>query len=140
MQKIIDSLLSLNPEGKLEARPDGVWLEAPGIDVVEMTRRMLAGEACLSTITAVARADGETDLIYHYRLGSAALNVRTRTRGSTAPSIAPICRAADWIEREIQDLYAVTFTGHPNPARLIRPPEIAVGFFREPGGKNASQP
>ena len=45
-----------------------------------------------------------------------------------------ILPAAEWIEREIQDLFKVTFEGHPHPDRLIRPLQLEPGLFREPGG------
>jgi NADH-quinone oxidoreductase subunit C len=140
LKDIIDSLLEMCPKASLASCPDGFWLEVPDdCDVVEMARRLAAREAHLSTVTASALPDGETRLIYHYRLGSAALNLKVSTRGNAIASITPVNRAASWIEREIQDLYAVTFTGHPNPARLIRPPELPAGFFRQPGGKAAGQ-
>ena len=35
------------------------------------------------------------------------------------PSVNPLWRAADWHEREVYDLIGVTFTGHPNPTRIL---------------------
>lgn len=34
-------------------------------------------------------------------------------------SLAPITRAADWIEREIHEMLGVNFRGHPDPRRLL---------------------
>ena len=53
---------------------------------------------------------------------------------AAAVAHAEIWPAADWIEREITDLYKVEFTGHPHPERLIRPVQLEAGMFREPGG------
>lgn len=130
MPELFDILQDLAGTAELELRPDGGWIEIPELDVVEMALRMTKAGSLLSTVTAVERADGETDLIYHYRRGSSALNVKTCTRGGRAASIATACPAANWIEREIYDLYAVPFDGHPNPERLVRPPELPAGFFR----------
>ncbi len=127
---LIDTILSLDPSARVEIRPDGAWLVAPDLDILAAARRLAACEATLSTVSAIDLSDGETELIYHYRLGSKALNLKTRTHQNTTASIAPVCRAAEWIEREIHDLYAVVFTGHPNLARLLRPPELPEGFFR----------
>ena len=118
----------------VEQRVDGLWVLAPTVDVSYLATVMLERMARLSTISALARADGETTLVYSYALGKTAANIRTQTQGNAIASITPVMRAADWIEREIHDLYGVTFTGHPNLARLIRPPQIAQGFFREEGG------
>jgi NADH-quinone oxidoreductase subunit C len=37
------------------------------------------------------------------------------------PSVADIWSAADWHEREAYDLMGVTFTGHPDPRRILCP-------------------
>ncbi len=115
----------------LRCRPDGYWMLAAGLDVQAMAKLMNALEARLSTVSGVALENGETAVIYHYALGGIAVNLRAETHNGRIDSITPITPAADWIEREIHDLYSVEFTGHPNLARLIRPPEIAQGFFRE---------
>lgn len=37
------------------------------------------------------------------------------------PSLAPIFQGANWPEREVLDLMGVTFTGHPDPRRILMP-------------------
>lgn len=110
------------------------WMTAPDLDVTALAALMLEHSARLSTITALALDGGETEVIYHYILGGSGYHFRVQTRSNCLPSAASITPAADWIEREIMDLYAVTFIGHPNPARLLRPPQLEAGYFREPGG------
>jgi NADH:ubiquinone oxidoreductase subunit C len=99
--------------------------------VRSLAEEMLSRDARLSTVTAVPLPGRGTRLIYHYTLGSAAFDLDTVTPDNRAPSIADITPAADWIEREIHDLYGVEFTGHPDLARLVRPSQLPVGFFRE---------
>lgn len=41
--------------------------------------------------------------------------------GAKAPSIAGVFPGADWLEREIFDMYGVTFTNHPNLKRILLP-------------------
>lgn len=130
MPELIDFIQNLTGPQILDTRPDGGWVEVNELHVVEMAARLAEAEALLSTITAVALPGGETELIYHYRRGQTALNIKTRSSGNSIASITPVCPAANWIEREIHDLYAVEFAGHPNPERLVRPPEIPAGFFR----------
>jgi len=119
---------------RVERRLDGLWMVAPGLDVLAMAERMKRLEARLSTVSGVAIENGETEIIYHYCLGRLGINIKTQTHNRAIRSITPITRAADWSEREISDLYGVHFAGHPNLARLIRPPALAPGFFRNPGG------
>jgi NADH:ubiquinone oxidoreductase subunit C len=124
-------LLELNPQ----KQHDGWWVTAPELDVRRVAQVMLDHEVRLVTLTGITRTGGETEVIYHYASPGAAYNFKTTTHGGNClPSIATILPAANWIEREIHDLFAVQFEGHPDLARLIRPPETPEGFFRQPGG------
>jgi len=114
---------------------DGWWMAAPGLDVLDVAKCMSEFEGRLSTITAAVLPDGETEVVYHYYLDHQALNFKVITKKNVLQSISSILPAADWIEREIQDLYRVVFTGHPHPDRLIRPAQFEPGLFREPGGQ-----
>jgi Ni,Fe-hydrogenase III component G len=118
----------------VELRADGLWTTAPGLDVIAMAELMHRIEGRLSAMTGVAAEDGETAIIYHYCLGSWMFNIRTTTRDRAIPSITPVTKAADWAEREISDLYGVSFVGHPNPGRLLRPPSLPAGLFRDSKG------
>jgi Ni,Fe-hydrogenase III component G len=128
---LVGQVLGATP---VEHRADGLWMTAPGLDVVAMAGLIHRHEGRLSAITGVAAAYGETAIIYHYCLGAWTLNIRTTTRDRAIPSITPVTKAADWSEREIGDLYGVCFAQHPNPSRLIRPPSLPPGFFRDPRG------
>jgi NADH-quinone oxidoreductase subunit C len=109
-------------------------MTAPGLDVQAAARCMLAAGARLSTMTATALPGGETEVIYHYYTDGQPFNFKVTTQKNALASIAPILPAADWIEREIYDLYGVAFSGHPHPERLLRPAEMQPGIFREQGG------
>jgi NADH:ubiquinone oxidoreductase subunit C len=131
----IESRLNKLPgAGATQKRPDGIWMDAAELDVMALAELMKNLEARLTTITAISIENGETELIYHFAVGGEAINVRTRTRANAVPSIANVYKAANWAERENHDLFGVNFTGHPNLKRLIRPPQLAEGFFRQPGG------
>ncbi len=108
-------------------------MTAAGLDVLALAQLMRGLEARLSSLTGLALPSGETGVLYHYCLGRLQMNIRTETRNRAIASITPVTRAADWSEREIFDLYGVAFTGHPNLARLIRPPSLPAGFFRNSG-------
>lgn len=62
-----------------------------------------------------------------YHLYSYAANVRTRVKAfvpEADPSIqsaSSLWRAAPWAEREVFDLYGITFKGHPDLKRIMLP-------------------
>ncbi len=115
--------------GELERRDDGLWMQTTELDVAAMAMAMDAAGARLITITGLPRGDGEVTLIYHYAVPGTVVAVRTASRQRAMPSIGLVTPAAQWIEREIADLYGVRFDGHPDPRRLVRPPALAPGFF-----------
>lgn len=133
-EELIARLQTLPGATSFESRAGSLWMDAPGLDVTAAAQLILEYGARLSTITGLVVKGGETEVIYHYALGAQACNLRVLTHGNRLPSITPVLPAANWPEREIADLYAVTFTGHPDPARLVRPPQLQPGYFREPGG------
>lgn len=113
---------------------DGWWMTAPDLDVLELARRMKEWGARFSTMTGVLQPQEETAVIYHYCLGGVNFNFKVLTKNNHLPSISLILPAAEWIEREIQDLFRVKFVDHPNPMPLVRPIQMEPGFFRQPGG------
>jgi Ni,Fe-hydrogenase III component G len=129
-----NELQSLPGATALVQQRDGWWMAASKLDVQALARCMKEWGARLSTITAAVLPADETEMIYHYYLDRQAFNFKVATFGNQLPSISPILPAADWIEREIQDLYQVVFIGHPHPDRLLRPLQLEPGFFRERGG------
>ena len=119
---------------KIEERENGVWVTLKKNDLLKSVQALLDTGARLSTITALLADNEETELLYHFVLEKTALNLRITTQNNRIISITPICLAADWVEREIHDLYAVDFGGHPDLSRLLRPAELKIGYYREPGG------
>jgi NADH:ubiquinone oxidoreductase subunit C len=118
----------------VQNRPDGLWMDAAQLNVLALAELMKNIEARLTTISAISIENSETEIVYHFAIGGQAVNVKTRTKANAIPSISKVFKAANWAERENYDLFGVNFTGHPNLKRLIRPPQLAAGFFRQPGG------
>ncbi|MGH9312648.1 MAG: NADH-quinone oxidoreductase subunit C, partial [Vicinamibacterales bacterium] len=63
-----------------------------------------------------------------YCLFSTTLRHRVRLKvragdGDPVPSVTGVWPAANWLEREVWDLFGVNFTGHPDRRRILMPDE-----------------
>lgn len=47
------------------------------------------------------------------------------------PSVFPLWRGADWMEREIYDMFGVRFEGHPDLRRILMPEEFTAFPLRK---------
>lgn len=47
------------------------------------------------------------------------------------PSVYPLWHAADWMEREVYDMFGITFAGHPDLRRVLLPDEFAAYPLRK---------
>ena len=88
-------------------------------DDPELAFEMLTDLTCVDYAGEAPRFE----LVYH--LYSVAKNHRVRIKArvpESAPELAsavPLYRSADWMEREVWDLYGVRFRGHPDLRRLL---------------------
>ena len=131
MDKIEDILISMGAGKSWEKKPEGQWLEDPCLDVEKMAEVMVEAGARLVTVSALSLDTGEFRLIYHWDLEGNLLNCVTLTRQGALPGIARICQAADWIEREIHDYYAVNFTGRDLPPLMLNENDPIGTFSRK---------
>ena len=47
------------------------------------------------------------------------------------PSAYPLWKSADWLEREIYDMFGIVFTGHPDLRRILMPEEFTAFPLRK---------
>src|SRR5437588_4363881 len=84
----------------------------------------------LSSVTAVDWPERipRFDVVYHLlsmrNLCARRLKVRVGQRGEEHPSVPTVTGVwptANWYEREVYDLFGITFTGHPDLRRILMP-------------------
>jgi len=81
----------------------------------------------LSDLTCVhypERREAPFEIVYNLFSIEANERVRLKVRTSgTVESVTGVWPAANWLEREVFDLFGVTFTNHPDLRRLLLPPD-----------------
>jgi len=81
----------------------------------------------LSTVTAVDRFPAEPRFEVVYHLHSIEHNQRIRLKCRLAgenpviESVTSVWRGADWYEREVFDLFGISFSNHPDLRRIMMP-------------------
>ena len=80
----------------------------------------------LVDVTAVHYPKREEQFDVVWILYSFAHNVRIRVKtaikeGESAPSAVPLWPTANWLEREVFDMFGISFTGHPDLRRILMP-------------------
>ena len=117
------------------------------IDVARLLRDDPALEfEMLTDVTCVDYLGEEPrfELVYHFY--SVARNRRVRIKARVAEdacridSLVSLYASADWMEREVFDLYGVAFTGHPDLRRLLLYDEFEGHPLRKDYAKERRQP
>lgn len=121
----------LAPTG-LRRTVSGVRLDVAGLDVEALAGAVAQAPLRLGAITGTPLPSGETEIVYHFVGPDGFVDVATVTRNGAIGSLAPHLRPASWAEREIHDLFAVDFLGHPDPSPLMRPEGFEPGMMRAP--------
>ncbi len=119
----------------LDGRPSGqLWVRVPAARLLDVMRFLRADERCLfeqlSDVTCVDYLnypDAEDRFGVIYSLLSLTLNHRLWVKvfvndpKPTVPSVTGIWQGAEWTEREVFDMFGVTFSGHPDLRRILMP-------------------
>ena len=94
-------------------------------EVLQLLRDDEGFDYCVD-LTAVHYPKNEKQFEIVYILYSFPKNERIRVKtsiaeGEAVPTVTDLWVTADWLEREVFDMFGITFTGHPNLKRILLP-------------------
>ena len=125
----VKEIAAIVPDAVLEAVEfAGQVTVAVGADrLVEVCRacKDRLGYAFLVDLTAVdweGRPEGRFDVVYwlHRFSDSRRLRLKARVADSVAvPSVTGVWKVANWMEREVFDMFGIYFADHPNLERIL---------------------
>ncbi len=94
-------------------------------EILQVLRNEEQFDYCVD-ITAVHYPQREKQFDVVWVLYSFARNERIRVKtqivdGESVPSSVPIWEGANWLEREVFDMFGIKFDGHPDLKRILMP-------------------
>ncbi|MFO8007082.1 MAG: NADH-quinone oxidoreductase subunit C [Candidatus Brocadiia bacterium] len=114
-------------------RPNRVYVAVSKDDAVAMARTLFEDFGARFATATGSDIGEELEVVYHFAYDAVGLVVCMRERTSKGdpvlPSVAASIPAAQFIEREMQDLVGLRFEGHPDPRRLILADDWPEGVY-----------
>jgi NADH-quinone oxidoreductase subunit C len=109
-------------------------------DDPDLAFEMLTDVTCVDYLGEEPRFE----MVYHFYSVSRNRRVRIKARVPESPceieTLVPLYASADWMEREVFDLYGVSFRGHPDLRRLLLYDEFEGHPLRKDYAKEKRQP
>ena len=109
-----------------------VWIDAARIREIALWLRDDESQQYdyLVDVTAVEHRDTSLpiEMVWHLRSLPYRRFLRIKaaldtTAALDVPSIEPVYKSANWLEREVYDMFGIRFTGHPDLKRILLPEE-----------------
>ena len=112
------------------------WFNTERLHVRQVAATMNVVGARFVTITAHQLSGSQGfRLEYHWDLKGRLLGFAFPLAAGSIESIYDLCEAADWIEREVHEQFAVDFTGREYEPLLLRHGNKVGVYLREEAGK-----
>ena len=116
------------------------YLDIPADALEESSRVMLDEFGARFQIATAVDTDAGYEVLYHWAVDEKDCVISLRILLDHAKpdlnSIAVMCPAAEWIEREMWELMGIRFAGHPDMRHLLLDDDWPEGVFpmrRKPG-------
>lgn len=97
------------------------------LEVLRLLHDAPDGRPVLTDLTAVDRhpATPRFEVVYLLTWYAPPVRLRVKTRADgdapVVPSVTPLWPGANWLEREVFDLFGIRFEGHPDLTRILLP-------------------
>ena len=111
-----------------------VYIDIDPKDIREVGRYLWKDRGARYAIATTVDNRSSFEVIHHFSLdreGGVMVSVRSllsRDKPSM-PSLTPVIKAANWIEREMNELMGVEFEGHPDMRRLVLAQDWPQGVY-----------
>ena len=122
-------IIGLELSGRIELSEEGQVIIVFKEYILDLLRILKEdfGFGMLADITAVEYED-KLEVVYHLMAIKEAQVIRIKAGTSkdspSVPSVIPVWKAANVLEREIYDLMGVNFEGHPELRRILCPEDF----------------
>ena len=116
-----------------ERSPRRIYLEVKPADVPEVTRIIFKEMNARFQIASGVDTPAAIEILYHWAFDRQGCVVSVRTKldreHPEIDSITPICKGAEWIEREMWELLGIQFRNHPDMRHLLLMDEWPAGQY-----------
>jgi len=131
LQEIKDKLIAIEQTSDIR-----IYLLCEAENAREVNKFLFEDVEARFVITTCVDADDCFEILYHYSYDqlSCIITVKAFIRDRENPSIesiSPFLPGAEWIEREIHDVFGVDFKNHPELRRLILADDWPEGVYPE---------
>jgi NADH-quinone oxidoreductase subunit C len=91
------------------------------VDLTAVDYLTFDGDRSLPAEITPERFEVVVNFINHAQRSRVRLRVQVPESDPTLPSLTDMCPGADALEREVFDMFGITFTGHPDLSRILMP-------------------
>jgi len=110
-----------------------IYIDVDRKDLVELARFIFKGLDARFNIASAADHPDKIEIVYHFNLDPLGLIINIRIYAPKGDceveSLLPMMKGAEWIEREVHELFGVKFKNHPNMKPLLLPDDWPKGKY-----------
>jgi len=117
----------------LDKSPKRLYIEIKPESITKVARYMFRDLDARFNIASAVDTRYHMEILYHFTLDEIDLVISFRVKLKKdkleIDSLVPVFEAANWIEREIHELFGINFKGHPDLRKLLLPEGWPEGVY-----------